>query len=173
MPNTHFNTSKFRTLVPINRPDLWQLLAESFNNRSLKINYSPDPTMAMDEALAEPPEPPRELEEARQAMTQILRRYPDLGICGFDEDSPGGNDALMLEPVALLMFSRSREWLNQRRVAPGRRGISESAYHLKHVASRDIGYSTSGPLIAAALAEGFRVRRDRRLNAVITIGRNS
>ena len=34
-----------------------------------------------------------------------------------------------------------------------------TSYRLKHVAERDIGYTTNGVFIAAAIAEGFAVRQ--------------
>jgi hypothetical protein len=59
---------------------------------------------------------------------------------------------------SLEQFMAARSWLTQfgRTKAINRCG---SSYGLKHVAARDIGYVTNGVFIAAAIAEGFIVRR--------------
>jgi hypothetical protein len=45
-----------------------------------------------------------------------------------------------------------------------------TSYGLKHIAEHDMGYCTNGVFIAAAIAEGFRVRREGRSpNAVFNI----
>jgi hypothetical protein len=45
-----------------------------------------------------------------------------------------------------------------------------TSYRLKHVAEEDIGYITNGVLIAAAIAEGFRVeRQEESPNALLNI----
>ena len=55
-------------------------------------------------------------------------------------------------------FIAARFWLRHfaKIKAPNKLGTS---YALKHVAGRDIGYTTNGAFIAAALAEGFIVQR--------------
>ena len=70
------------------------------------------------------------------------------------------------------MFERSREWFRTYcRPSNKRRGLS--SYWLKHVAGHDIGYVTSGPFVAAAIAEGYRVRRiGRTPNAELWLALN-
>jgi hypothetical protein len=55
-------------------------------------------------------------------------------------------------------FERSRRWL---RLIPKRQTINRagSSYGLKHQAEDYIGYVSNGMFIAAAIAEGFRVKR--------------
>jgi hypothetical protein len=67
--------------------------------------------------------------------------------------------AEMLSPYSLDDFERARCWL---RTKPRTVDINKSAgssYGLKHVAEVDIGYTTNGVFIAAAMAEGFKVKR--------------
>jgi hypothetical protein len=61
-------------------------------------------------------------------------------------------------PRSLAQFMAARSWLGRFRKikAPNRRGTS---YGLKHCAEDDIGYSTNGVFIAAAIAEGFKICR--------------
>jgi hypothetical protein len=64
----------------------------------------------------------------------------------------------MLDPRSLLAFAAARTWLRQfdkRKTANG----SGTAYGLKHVAEPAIGYTTNGIFIAAAIAEGFTIKR--------------
>jgi hypothetical protein len=126
--------------------------------------------MAMDEALSELPEPPRDVGEAHAAMTRVLKSHPDLSYMGFGE----GPDPWMFSTEALLMFARSREWFRERRKRPGERGIAADSYNLKNRAGNQIGHVFSGPFIGGAIAEGVRVVRDRRgPNATIFISRRS
>jgi hypothetical protein len=59
---------------------------------------------------------------------------------------------------ALGQFLAARLWLRRfdKIKAPSQIG---SSYGLKHVAEAEIGYTTNGAFIAAAIAEGFIVRR--------------
>jgi hypothetical protein len=62
-------------------------------------------------------------------------------------------------PISLAQFIAARRWLSQwgKLKSLNQRG---SSYGLKHVAEDEIGYVTNGVFIAAAIAEGFRVRRE-------------
>jgi hypothetical protein len=64
----------------------------------------------------------------------------------------------MRTPRSLAQFMAARGWLRQfsKIKAPNKCGTS---YGLKHCAEDDIGYTTNGCFIAAAIAEGFAVRR--------------
>jgi hypothetical protein len=64
----------------------------------------------------------------------------------------------MRAPRSLAQFMAARGWLRRfnKIKALNRRGTS---YGLKHCAQDDIGYVTNGVFIAAAIAEGFTVRR--------------
>lgn len=155
--------------------DAWRRLPAYFKTE--RQPEAPPVLLAFDELPADMPsaEPPRDLGEARDAMLLVLRQYRDLGLYGFEKtirtNSSDDLDDGMLTPEALTMFLRSREWLSQRRRLPGRKGISESSYCLKNWASRDVGYTFSGPFIAAGIAAGVRVRRDPggSQNALITL----
>ncbi len=105
----------------------------------------------------EPPELPFELRRAHVAMLRILHAHPDLGFGGFGT----GDGTRLLEADALDMFVRSANWWwgQQRGNITGRRQYS---YWLKHQAAHEIGYTSSGPFIAAAIVEGFRIKRDER-----------
>jgi hypothetical protein len=61
-------------------------------------------------------------------------------------------------PEALRQFMAARLWLRgfAKTKAQDKYG---SSYGLKHVAQSAIGYTTNGAFIAAAIAEGFIVRR--------------
>jgi hypothetical protein len=54
---------------------------------------------------------------------------------------------------------RPRVWLRQFNKTKTLNKRSGTSYGLKHVAEEDIGYITNGVFIAAAIAEGFRVKR--------------
>jgi hypothetical protein len=64
----------------------------------------------------------------------------------------------MRAPRSLAQFMAARGWLRRfsKIRALNRRGTS---YGLKHCAEDDIGYVTNGVFIAAAITEGFNVRR--------------
>ena len=66
----------------------------------------------------------------------------------------------MRAPRPLAQFIAARGWLRRfnKIKALNRRGTS---YGLKHCAQDDIGYVTNGCFIAAAIAEGFTVRRSQ------------
>lgn len=112
---------------------------------------------------------PAELAAAAIDMDRVLEREPQLSDNGFkqlDRARPRAEqDAEFLkwresirEPRSLAQFMAARDWLSQFRKtkALNRRG---SSYGLKHWAEDDIGYITNGVFIAAAIAEGFTVRR--------------
>jgi hypothetical protein len=113
---------------------------------------------------------PDELASAAIDMDRVLEREPQLGDFGFGVYDPRSktpeeraadlrrNRDLIREPRSLAQFMAARGWLRQfsRLKASNRRGTS---YGLKHFAEDDIGYVTNGVFIAAAIAEGFTVRR--------------
>ena len=103
------------------------------------------------------------------AMKSILAKFPDLTEIGFGGSS-ADRDAMLL-PQSLDDFRRARAWL---RAKPRTTHVNSSAgtcYGLKHLAEPEIGYSTNGTFIAAALAEGFKIKRcgHDSLNAWINI----
>jgi hypothetical protein len=65
--------------------------------------------------------------------------------------------AEMLEPNSLQAFAAARVWLRQWSKTKGfcRHG---SSYNVKHIAEPQVGYSTNGVFVAAALAEGFQIK---------------
>jgi hypothetical protein len=113
---------------------------------------------------------PAELASAAIDMDRVLEREPLLGDFGFGVWDPRSktpeeraadlrlNREYIREPRSLAQFMAARGWLRQFRKikALNRRGTS---YGLKHDAEDDIGYVTNGCFIAAAIAEGFTVRR--------------
>jgi hypothetical protein len=124
---------------------------------------------------------PEEIAAAAADMVKVLEIEPQLGDFGFGVSFPSGktpeeriadlerNRASICEPRSLAQFMAARRWLRQfiKTKALSDKG---SSYGLKHVAERDIGYLTNGVFIAAAIAEGFKVRRIRdTANAQIAI----
>jgi hypothetical protein len=110
---------------------------------------------------------PAELASAAIDMDRVLEREPQLGDFGFGvfaktrEERAADllrNRDLIREPRSLAQFMAARGWLSQfgKIKALNRRGTS---YGLKHCAEDDVGYATNGVFIAAAIAEGFTVRR--------------
>lgn len=104
-------------------------------------------------------------------MARILKREPQLGDFGFGVCDPRRktrnqcaaelkrNREWIRAPGSLVDFMAARRWLSRfdKIKTLNQRGTS---YGLKHVAAYDIGYTTNGVFIAAAIAEGFRVQRD-------------
>jgi hypothetical protein len=123
---------------------------------------------------------PAQIAAAVIAMERILEREPELSDFGYglsDFQSTHEervatfktNRQLIREPRSLAQFLAACRWLGQfaKIKSFNKRGTS---YGLKHIAERDIGYVTNGVFIAAAIAEGFRVRREGRSpNAVFNI----
>jgi hypothetical protein len=115
---------------------------------------------------------PAELASAAIDMDRVLEREPQLGDFGFGVWDPRSktpeeriadlrlNRDLIRAPRSLAQFMAARGWLRQfcKIKALNRRGTS---YGLKHDAEDDIGYVTNGCFIAAAIAEGFTVRRSQ------------
>jgi hypothetical protein len=113
---------------------------------------------------------PAALATAAIDMDLVLEREPRLGDFGFGVCDPRSktpeeraadllrNRDLIREPRSLAQFMAARGWLRRfgKIRALNRRGTS---YGLKHCAEDDIGYVTNGVFIAAAIAEGFTVRR--------------
>jgi hypothetical protein len=113
--------------------------------------------------------PPDEIAAAAVDMERILEQEPHLSDFGFGladfyktreeavtkfhEDRKRISDS-----DSLAQFVVARGWLRRfsKLKSVNRRG---SSYGLKHVAEHDIGYVTNGVFIAAAIAEGFSVRR--------------
>jgi len=108
--------------------------------------------------------------DAAGDMERVLEQESQLGDFGFGVFDPRSRTLeqreaglrkqreVICEPRSLIEFMAARSWLSQfdRIKAVNRCG---SSYGLKHVAGRDIGYVTNGVFIAAAIAEGFIVRR--------------
>jgi hypothetical protein len=64
----------------------------------------------------------------------------------------------MLEPRSIAQFWLARRWLQQY-PKTDKYHHNSSSYGLKHTAANDIGYSTNGIFIAAALSAGFQIER--------------
>lgn len=102
-------------------------------------------------------------------LRSIVSVHPELTAFGFgvfkerrlsEEEKakqPAEERNRLLEPRSVDEFKRARVWLRDkpRTKHPNRRMTS---YGLKHVAEKQIGYVTNGMFIAAALAEGFKVK---------------
>jgi hypothetical protein len=111
-----------------------------------------------------------ELSAAAADMELVLAAEPNLSDFGFGASNirkmtaeervafVQENRARIRLPRSLAQFMAARQWLAQfgKLKALNRSG---SSYGLKHVAGHDIGYVTNGVFIAAAIAEGFIVRR--------------
>jgi hypothetical protein len=110
------------------------------------------------------------LDEAAEAMERVLGSEPELGDFGFGVflqrgKTPDEREVELLSerddirrPDSLAAFIKTREWLSRhgKRKTLNKMGTS---YGLKHVCEKDVGYITNGVFIAAAIAEGFHVRR--------------
>jgi hypothetical protein len=124
-------------------------------------------------------------EEAIQEIERIIAEYPELTDHGFGtykdrrlspeqrQENFRIDRALMFHPDSIDGFSKARAWLRQwpKTKHPNTSGTS---YGLKHVAEHDIGYVTNGMFIAAAIAEGFTIKRDgpnARLNITKDAGK--
>jgi hypothetical protein len=108
---------------------------------------------------------PAELATAAIDIDRTLEREPLLSDNGLKHRDIGEAEFLkwredMRTPRSLAQFMAARGWLRQfsKIKALNRRGTS---YGLKHCAEDDIGYLTNGVFIAAAIAEGFTVRRSQ------------
>lgn len=121
------------------------------------------------------------METAAADMANVLERKSQLGDFGFDVFHPRSKTSrervvelqrqreLIREPEALAQFTAARFWLSHFSKLKAVNPLG-SSYGLKHVAEPDIGYCTNGVFIAAALAEGFTVRRvDDSPNALFNI----
>jgi hypothetical protein len=111
------------------------------------------------------------MESAAADMGDVLEREPELGDFGFGVFDPRSKTSeqraaelrrqreAIREPTALGQFLAARLWLRgfAKTKAQDKYGTS---YGLKHVMQRNIDcYVTNGCFIAAAIAEGFIVRR--------------
>jgi hypothetical protein len=112
---------------------------------------------------------PAELASAAIDMDRVLEHEPLLSDNGFKQlrgrRSQAEHEAQFIQwredmrtPRSLGQLMAARGWLRRfgKIRALNRRGTS---YGLKHCAEDDIGYVTNGCFIAAAIAEGFNVRR--------------
>ena len=103
------------------------------------------------------------------ALQAVLDAHPDLTAFGFgawDERrlTPQERAARIAQGRADLFadpepFTRARSWLAGQRQTKRVNRAAGSSYGLKHTAEPDIGYTTNGSFIAAAIAEGFTVQR--------------
>jgi hypothetical protein len=136
---------------------VWEKHPKAFNLRACVAYHGRNP----------PDDPVASAADMREAL-EIL---PDLTITGFGlegdyvngrwvrpvcpETFQAQRDAMFL-PEVLSAFESARAWL---RPYCKTRACRVSARALKHDAARDIDYVTAGLFIAAAVAEGFKVRR--------------
>jgi hypothetical protein len=149
-----------------NRPDLLRLIAawekypEAVNLRACIVHEQRGQPVDQAASFA--------------GMSRILASTTKLSITGFglEPTAPRFTNALtrasaypeafkaqrdaMLLPGALNGFEAARAWLSSYRKT---RACRVSARALKHEAANEIDYVTAGVFIAAALAEGFRVKR--------------
>jgi hypothetical protein len=141
---------------------VWEAHPEAFNLRACVAYHGRNPPADPDASAAD--------------MQEALETLPDLTITGFglEGDYVGGRwvrkvcpeafqaqRGAMFLPEVLSAFEAAREWLRPYRKA---RACRVSARGLKHDAAEGddgIGYVTAGLFIAAAVAEGFRVKRCR------------
>jgi hypothetical protein len=103
-------------------------------------------------------------------MARIMAEHPDLNILGFGVHSLRRMSAArqaaelaerrreLLEPAALAQFEKARAWLARQGRTCNISSSAGSSYGIRHVAENTIGYVANGVFIAAAYAEGFRVR---------------
>ena len=99
---------------------------------------------------------------SKSDMRVVMERCPDLTDFGLGVSSRqifNVERAKLLEDRSLAQFTLARGWLRKFSKTKAHNGRGTS-YGLKHVAGPDIGYVTNGVFIAAALAEGFSVKRD-------------
>jgi len=112
-----------------------------------------------------------EAAEAEGSIQAAVDRFPDLTDFGF-----GIFDPYRLTPAqrqeqfrqsradlfargSLEDFVRAKRWLSAQPKTKNINSSAGSSYWLKHVAEEDIGYTTNGIFIAAAVAAGFTVER--------------
>jgi hypothetical protein len=110
------------------------------------------------------------MDDREQALKAVLAEHPELQPFGFGAfnsrrktaeqiraEIEEGRASILL-PHSLDEFEAARGWLRQfpKTARMARKGTS---YGLKHVAEDTIGYCTNGVFIAAAIAEGFAVKR--------------
>ena len=103
------------------------------------------------------------------ALQAVAAAHPDLTAFGFgawDERrlTPADRAARIAQGQADLIadpdpFNRARIWLAAQKRTKHINPDAGSSYGLKHTAEPDIGYTTNGSFIAAAIAEGFTVQR--------------
>jgi hypothetical protein len=106
-----------------------------------------------------------ELATAATDMDRVLKDEPLLSDNGLKCDDIEEGRFLewredIRRPDSLARFMAARGWLRQfsKIKSVNKAGTS---YGLKHCAEDDIGYLTNGCFIAAAIAEGFTVRRSQ------------
>ena len=100
--------------------------------------------------------------DARQAILNVMARYPDLTIDGLDGHRRDNFDARrddLLSHSAIKQFEAARAWFDNvpRRTTPNQRCDS---YRIKHLIEWTLGlYIANGACICAALALGIDIRR--------------
>lgn len=110
----------------------------------------------------------------RVRLRAILQAHPLLTLHGFGEyedpcrASPGGRRALL---AAIAEIDTARAWLSgQQRIE--NLNLKQTSYGLKHMAERAMNrYIPNGAFIAAAMLDGWKVRRlpDSNPNAWLNI----
>jgi hypothetical protein len=100
--------------------------------------------------------------EAQEAILDVMARYPDITVDGFNGHRRGNFDerrADLLSPGAIEQFIEARVWLDYipRRTSPNERCDS---YRIKHVIEHWFGkYISNGVCIAAALSLDIEIKR--------------
>lgn len=104
-------------------------------------------------------------------IRQIMADQPELtdfGFGAFNERSlsaeeraanMAANRAEMLLPRSVEQFGLARQWLRSWPKTKHPNPNAGTSYGLKHRAEKAVGYVTNGMFIAAAYAEGFKVKR--------------
>ena len=113
----------------------------------------------------------KEAAEAAASIQAAVERFPDLtdfGLGIFDpyrltpaqrQEQFRKSRADMFARRSLEDFARAKRWLSAQQKTKNVNSSAGSSYWLKHIAEEDIGYTTNGIFIAAAVAAGFTIER--------------
>lgn len=119
-----------------------------------------------------PPAPELTLEQLRAAVEGVMARFPNLHAYGFGLEAPwrlspeerarklAAWRAELISDSGLDGVRRARAWLSRwpktKRINTG----AGTSYALKHIAAREIGYTTAGEFLVGAILAGFDLERD-------------
>lgn len=99
----------------------------------------------------------------RENIERVLAEHPKLHDLGYGETTGVGgqpveqNREILLQPSAIEVINTMVGWIRQNLVA--RKAINKlrTSYGLKHLAEKDVGYSSNGEFIVAMLLSGYRM----------------